>query len=100
MAARTSYAKQVYALSTTWVPIIAPIPCNYFALRNTGSVDCHMKTDETAAGGVGYDILPAGSQEGIVAPYNKGGARFNTGETVLWAKAASGTVTLAVTWVF
>jgi hypothetical protein len=98
-----AYIKSRFAITTTdWTAIVAPIDCNYFALKNADGSALILRTDMNDAGT--EDTLAPGGQETVTSGPNLGflsggEARFPKGATALWVKAAAGVGPVIVTWV-
>jgi hypothetical protein len=98
-----AYVKKRYAITTTdWTPIVVPIDCNYFGLKNSDGSALILRTDMNDAGT--EDALSPGGQETVTSGpslgfLSGGSARFPQGATALWVKATAGVGPVIVTWV-
>lgn len=91
-----SFRKTSVDLTTSWLQINAPIDSDYFGLRNTGTVDIHIKTSEDG----GYDRLSPASQDGVTSAHDGGALpRFVRGLPVMWLRTESGIGSAMITWV-
>lgn len=95
------YRKSVYLVGDTWVPIVAPMACNYFALNNKGAGAVVLRSDPADA--ATEDDLPALGQEGPVAAFQADGptsTRFAQGDVVMFVKSQDASPQrVTVTWV-
>lgn len=100
-----AYCKSRTPINTeTWTPILAPMACSYFALKNADGSAVWLRTDKNDAGT--EDTLPANGQETIAAAAppdsliaGPGKPRFQAGATVVWVKATAGVGPMVGTWV-
>lgn len=93
-----NYAKKRYALTSgTWTPVVSPIPCNTFWMRELTGVDMLERTD---AGDVSTeDPIPAGFM--VDLPSWRGGTvRFPEGTTITNVSVPTGSGTCIVTFVY
>jgi len=105
VASHPNFAKKQFAVDTvSWTPIIAPIDCMGFNLKNSQNVDLRTRTDSADA--ATQDLIPAGFNEGLVVARHGdnvrdagSGARFLAGDTVIFCQAASGTGPVLATFV-
>jgi len=88
----------------TFTPILAPISCSYFALKNADGSAVTLRTDPSDANT--EDTLSANGQESVTVgpapdfiPGGPSKARFQSGSTVIWVKATQGVGPMIGTWV-
>jgi hypothetical protein len=86
------YAIRVMTIAAaTWTPIVAPITCDYFAIRNASAGSVSIRSDEADADT--EKPLPAGASEIVVATpafEPRLNARFKKGSPVFYMKPADG----------
>ncbi len=95
-----TYSKTRVTVNTTeWTAIVAPVSCNYFALRNLEGSELLIRTSKDDPNT--EDVLEANEFETVMGPTKFFGEfhRFNAGETILWVKATSGSGPVVATWV-
>ncbi len=95
-----AYCKTRVIVDTTgWTPIVAPINCNYFGLRNLEGSELLIRTNPDEQNT--EDVLESKEFELVTAPTKLVGefSRFHQGETILWVKATSGSGPVVATWV-
>ncbi len=105
MSSHPNYVKKQVAVDTvSWTPVVAPIDCMGLNLKNSVSVDLKTRTD--SGDPATQDLIPAGSNEGIITAKHAGNVqednrpgRFLTGETIIFCQAASGTGPVLATFV-
>jgi hypothetical protein len=72
---------------TTWMPITAPMACNYWVVR--GDVDLLICSDSSNAAAT-QDTVPAGVQEGVLEKQSPlSGTRYPASTTFAYVKAKS-----------
>jgi len=95
-----AYSKTRVTVDTVdWTPIVAPINCNYFGLRNLEGAELLIRTSKDDPNT--EDVLEAKEFEAVTASTAFVGefTRFHQGETVLWVQATSGSGPVVATWV-
>ena len=105
MSSHPNYIKRQVTVDTvSWTPVVAPVDCMSFSIKNSVFVDLKIRTD--SADPVTQDTIPAGALETILAPQHahritdEGKAtRFLAGDSVAFLQAASGTGPALVTFV-
>ena len=96
----SAYAKTRVCVSMSdWTPIKAPIPCNYFSLKNLEGSELLLRTDSNDPNT--EDVLEKNEVETVTSTTKHVGEffRFAQEEIVLWVKATSGQGPVVVTWV-
>ncbi len=105
MASHPNFVKKQIAVDTvTWTPVVSPVDCMSFSIKNSVLADLKLRTD--SADPATQDTISAGALEAILAPQHahriadEGKAtRFLAGDTVAFLQAASGTGPALVTFV-
>lgn len=89
----------------TWTAIIAPMPCNYFSLKNSDGAAVLLRTDqndpssEDTLAANGLEIVNTARNSDYAPGGSSGSVRFPAGSTVCCVKALSGVGPVVVTWV-
>jgi hypothetical protein len=98
------YVKKRFAIdSTSWTPIIAPVDCDMFWMKNIGAgTVTYLRTDPLDV--MTEDHLETGYQESCTQVHVAKGPsesawRFPAGGVILYAQADTGTGPLVVTFV-
>lgn len=95
-----NYVKLAVAITNSeWTPVVAPMDCNYFAIRCATS---HVTTRTDAADAATEDALEEDVQDGVIGGYlaiPSRQRRFRQGETVVYVKSDATTAVLITTWV-
>jgi hypothetical protein len=93
-----AYRKVTVVAGRWWVPVVAPIGCDYFGLMNVGTGPMLIRTPGVSK--EDYSALLPGVQDSVTVPFAGPGLRFSAGEVVFFVRSADRTSqTITITWV-